>query len=116
VTRSDKLHLRLARLESDLLQALIREFRDEIGNRPSRYLMRKGPYITGRQYRTAESDHLESLERQVLSLRRKLQEDVPGPVLAAVEEFAGRVQAAVKPWEGGRVSIAKDILARLRTA
>jgi len=116
MVRSEKLYHRLEQLESGLRQALICELRDEVGDRPSRYLMRKGPYVGGRQYRTAKSNRLESLERQVLTLRRKLQEEVPGPVLAIVEEFAERVRSAVKPWEGGRVAIAKDLLAKLQGA
>jgi hypothetical protein len=77
MSRSEKLYRRLEQLESELLQAVIRELRDEMNNRPSRYLMRKGPYVSGRQYRTAKSDRLESLERRcslyVASSRRKFQ-------------------------------------------
>jgi len=90
----------------------VREFRAEVAGRHSRYLSRKySPYLAGKQYR--DTGTLESLEREVVRLRRKLKVDVPGPVVGLLEECVERVQAEIKPWAGGRVAIAKAVLAKL---
>jgi len=112
--RSEKLYQRLQALEHELRRRLVREFRAEVAGRHSRYRSRKySPYLAGKQCRDTNTGTLESLEREVVRLRRKLKVDVPGPVVGLLEECVERVQAEIKPWAGGRVAIAKAVLAKL---
>src|ERR1043166_688608 len=96
--RSDKLHHRLEALEHDFRAMLVREFQAEAIGGHSRYLSRKySRYLAGRQYRDTNTGALESLEKDIMKLRRKLKLDVPGPIVALVEQCVERYPSEIKP-------------------
>jgi hypothetical protein len=62
-----------------------------------------------------ERDPLSQLpaeEKEITSLRQSLGEPLPGAALAFAKEFSRRLSDTVKPWTGGQVALAREIIAQ----
>lgn len=109
--RPGKLGERLAELEREYRAGLRREFQKVASGRSSRYLDRKVPGLfDGRYWQSAEAARLEKLEHEIETLRLKLGEASPGPLVLIVRRFEKERVGAKDRWNGAEVRIAKACL------
>jgi hypothetical protein len=80
MSKTDKLYKRLKELEAEYKKRLIIEFQNVAENIcGSMYLSRKRPHMfDGKFWRSKEVAEIERLEKDIIALREKLGEPVPG--------------------------------------
>lgn len=104
--KTQNLYNRLDFLEGMLHRGFLAELEriaDTHGSRTLRWEGMKSSYVFRRsfsmavvQIETEENGRLLSAEREILMLREKLNDDVPGPVVGLIEQFVGVLQ---EEWE-----------------
>jgi len=116
MSRTDKLYKRLKELEAEYKKKLIIEFQNVAENiRGSMYLDRKRPHsFAGKFWQSKEVSEIERLEKDIIKLREKLGEPIPGELVALVEEYNEKQEVAKDSLRGGQEHIAREILNRLK--
>jgi len=108
MSRTGKLHARLDALERDYHPLVRDEFASEVEGRISPFL---APWLV---VKSVEVDRLQRLAREIESLRRKLHENVPGPVDAVVARFLEAYdQLGTEQSPHRRVELAKQAIEQL---
>ena len=88
MSRSDKIYARIDELEHEFLERLRSELRDEVDGWWSPFL--NGPTEDRRQQKAKDStssNRLQSIAAEIESLRRKMDEPLPGPALSIIRRF-----------------------------
>ena len=102
MSRTVKLYNRLDSLEAELLSRLIKEFRQVAGGTllPDElhhfYIYRRPFPDAVLQEHSDNSTWMLKAEREILALRRKLKDEVPGPVVGLVDEYERILKADLK--------------------
>ena len=114
MSRPQGLDARLAELEREFRTALAVELAKVAQGRSSVFLRRKIPGVfDGRYYQSEHVGRLERLEKDILSLCRKLGMAVPGPLVGLINEFWEAVRAVDDAAHGGKKRAAKNMLNRI---
>ena len=116
MSKTDNLYKRLEDLEAEYKKKFIMEFQNVAKNIcGSMYLNRKRPHMfAGKFWRSKEVSEIERLEKDVIKLREKLGEPVPGELVGLVEEYNEKQEVAKDSLRGGQEHIAREILNRLK--
>ena len=115
MSRADSLDRRLSSLEAQLLSGVLAELDTVANGGASMYFTRKREHIAdGRKYQDERTGELESLEREVAVLSEKLGVPTQSQALALVAEFSARLANTENSWAGGKVALARELLARVK--
>lgn len=90
VSKSDRLYLRLAALEREYLEALVKILSGKnMGFSSLSYFTRKSSsYRVGKKWGNDGVDHLEHLEKEIRQLSAKLNEPISNSAVGVVDEYA----------------------------
>jgi hypothetical protein len=90
VSKSERLYLRLAALEREYLEALVKILGgNDMGFSSLSYFTRKSSnYRVGKKWGNDGVDHIEHLEKEIRQLSAKLNEPIKNSAVGVVEEYA----------------------------
>jgi hypothetical protein len=132
MNRAGKLYRRLDELEAELRKLIIRELERFAEGHQSTAEARRNSYLVKRAFplvinwrATEESEWMLKADREIVALRTKLGEPLPGPCLEIVEAYARDLRRRVRA-QGPRASrsaalstdkqAAREALRKLRAA
>jgi hypothetical protein len=103
-------------LEAQLLGRVLAELEAEARGNHSMYFTRKRGHIAdGKAYIDAETAEVERLERDVVLLCSKIGGPARSQALELIDEFTRRLESTEKPWTGGQVALAREILSQVKS-
>jgi hypothetical protein len=121
MSRTEKLYARLARLEEEYLRLIREEFQNQSDGLSTPFLRHKcagGPRWVPIN-RTVPDDpttvrHIDKLERDIVAIRRGLNETIPGPAVAITREVLSKWDSlGVLQDKGEWIRFVRDALSKI---
>ena len=114
MSRTEKLYARLARLEEEYLRLIRKEFQGQSDGLSTPWLNHRKAYLPMNRTNQAKVQHVDKLERDIVAIRRRLKEAIPGHAVAVPQEVLDNFDAlGVLQDHGDWLRLVRDALSRI---